>query len=132
MLARREALAAGYDAIVDGWDGVSRQPRPATRSDGRHALHLYAVVVDPQSVTVSRDHLVAAMRAENIGVAVHYEAVHRQPYYAGSLGARDEDLPGASHIGSWTISLPLSPDMTDGHVSDVLAATEKILGHYRR
>lgn len=132
MLADREVIASRYDAAIDGWEEVSRQPRYATREEGRHGLHLYAMVIDPERVTVPRDRLVAAMRAENIGVAVHYEPIHQQPYYSELLGVRDEDMAGATRIGSWVISLPLFPDMAAEDADDVLVACEKVLSHYRR
>jgi len=132
MLADRERIASRYDAIVDGWEGVSRQPRYATRDEGRHGLHLYAIVVDPGCVTVSRDRLIAAVRDENVGAAVHYEPIHQQPYYADLLGIGDEDMPGATRVGSWVMSLPLSPGMSERDVDDVLVATEKVLAYYRR
>ncbi len=132
MLARREYIAERYDAEVDTWEGVSRQRRPATRDEGRHGLHLYSIVVDPESVTVPRDHLLAALRAENIGAAVHYEPIHRQPFYADLLDRPDEDLPAASHLGAWVLTLPLCPEMTGADADDTLEATEKVLRYYRR
>jgi dTDP-4-amino-4,6-dideoxygalactose transaminase len=132
MLARREQLAARYDAPVDSWEDVSRHHRPATRSEGRHGLHLYSIVVDPASVTVSRDHLLAALRAENIGAAVQYEPIHRQPFYARLLDRPDEDLPSASHLGAWILNLPLFPEMTGNDADDTLEAVGKLLRYYRR
>ena len=132
MLARREQLAERYDGGVDPWENVSRQHRPATRDEGRHGLHLYSIVVDQDSVTVSRDHLLAALRAENIGAAIHYEPVHQHPHYVELLGASDDDLPQASRLGWSTLSLPLSPAMSDQDADEVLEACGRVLRYYRR
>jgi dTDP-4-amino-4,6-dideoxygalactose transaminase len=70
------------------------------------------------------------MEAENIGVGIHYEPVHAQPYYRERLGYRDVDLPNSSYIGERTISLPLSAGMTEEDVSDVCVALGRILRYY--
>jgi dTDP-4-amino-4,6-dideoxygalactose transaminase len=132
MLERREVLASLYDDGLRTVEGVSTQTRPTSRDVGRHALHLYAVTVDIDAHAMSRDHLLAALRAENIGAALHYEPIHTQPYYARTLGASDQDLPVASRVGSSILSLPLFPDMEDGDVADTLEALGKVLAYYRR
>jgi dTDP-4-amino-4,6-dideoxygalactose transaminase len=70
------------------------------------------------------------MEAENIGVGVHYNPVHAQPFYRKYLGCRDADFPNATYIGERTISLPLSAGMTEGDVSDVCDAFTRILRYY--
>ena len=132
MQSRREMIASRYDSEFDLVDGISRQPRPATRDDGRHGLHMYAIILDPGSTTVSRDHLLAALRQENVGAAVNYEPVHRHPYYAQALGISDEDMPNATDIGDRILCLPLSADIGDADADDVISATRKVLDYYRR
>ncbi|MDP1794461.1 MAG: DegT/DnrJ/EryC1/StrS family aminotransferase, partial [Acidimicrobiales bacterium] len=130
MLDRREGLASRLDGLIDSLDGVTQQARVADRSEGRHALHLYAVIIDPAAFRVDRNHLIAALRAENIGGAIHYEPVHRQPYYAERLGLPDDALPNSSRIGSNIISIPAQDSMSDADFDDVLTATERVLRYY--
>lgn len=131
MLERREGLAARLDGLVDSLDGVTQQFRVADRIDGRHGLHLYAVVIDPDAFRVDRNHLIAALRAENIGGAIHYEPVHRQPYYAERLRITDDALANSSHIGSHIMSIPAQDSMTDTDFDDVLTATQRVFRYYR-
>ena len=104
---------------------------PAAASpDSRHAYHLYTPLLQLEKISVGRHQIVAAMEAENIGVGIHYEPVHTQPYYREHLGYRDADLPNATYIGERTISLPLSAGMTEDDVSDVCTALALILRFY--
>ena len=69
----------------------------------------------------------AALQAENIGTGVHYRAVHLHPYYRDTYGYGRGDLPNAEWISDRTISLPLSPKLSDDDVDDVISAVTSIL-----
>jgi len=131
MLELRERYASRLDEVIDGIDGVRAQYRPTDRSEGRHGLHLYAVAIDGDAFRVDRNGLIAALRAENIGAAIHYEPIHRQPYYAEFLGQGDADLPGASQVGSSIMSLPAQASMTDTDLEDVVSAVSRVFDFYR-
>lgn len=99
-------------------------PAPATR----HAHHLYTVLIDPARTGISRDAFLDAMTAHRIGVGVHYLAIPEHPYYQRRFGWHPAMTPEATRIGRQTLSLPLSPGMSDGDVGDVIAAVYDILG----
>ena len=125
--AQRERLWSAYNQQLDGLPLIL----PDTGDpESRHAYHLYTPLLQLEKLSVARQQIVAAMEAENIGVGIHYEPVHAQPYYRERLGYRDEDLPNASYVGARTISLPLSAGMTEVDVSDVCAALARILHYY--
>jgi dTDP-4-amino-4,6-dideoxygalactose transaminase len=124
---QRERLWFAYDKNLAGLLVVLPQ-RAAVET--RHAYHLYTPLLQLEKLTVNRHQIVAAMEAENIGVGVHYEPVHSQPYYRERLGYSDVDLPNSSYIGERTISLPLSARMTQDDVVDVCAALGRILRYY--
>ncbi len=96
-------------------------------SHERHAYHLYTPLVRKDSKR-SRDQVLAALTAENIGVGVHYRALCDHPYYRTTLGWKRKDVPVAAGIGDGTISLPLSPALSDRDVDDVIAAFRKVMG----
>ncbi len=98
--------------------------------DSRHACHLYSVLLDAGGLTARRDKVVAALRAENIGSGIHYVPIHRQPYYRRRFGFQPDDFPNARFVGERTLSLPLSPAMTDEDGLDVCAALRRILRYY--
>jgi dTDP-4-amino-4,6-dideoxygalactose transaminase len=124
---RRERLWLAYNQRLDGLPLIVPEPGdPANR----HAYHLYTPLLLLEKLSVGRHQIVAAMEAENIGVGIHYEPVHAQPFYNDYLGYRDVDLPNASYIGERTISLPLSAGMTENDVSDVCTALARVLHHF--
>ena len=83
-----------------------------------------------EQLRATRDQIVAAMAAENIGTGVHYVPVHQQPYYKRRYRLSDSDFPNASKLGRSTLSLPLSADLTDENISSVCVALHRILGYF--
>ncbi|MHB9154923.1 MAG: DegT/DnrJ/EryC1/StrS family aminotransferase [Endomicrobiales bacterium] len=98
-------------------------PEPGTR----HALHLYTLLLDTDRLPVSRDEFLSRMTGAGVGVGVHYVALHLHPYYREALDCKPGDCPNAEWISGRTVSLPLSPKLTEEDVADVIAATRSIL-----
>lgn len=121
---RRRALWRKYDEVFAGLPlGL-----PAASEDGtRHAFHLYTVLVDEARCGISRDGFLDAMTRHNIGVGVHYVSVTEQPYYQQRFAWRPEDFPASTRIGRQTVSLPLTPGMSDDDADDVIRAVRAIL-----
>ena len=99
-------------------------------SQNRHACHLYTPLLHLERLSVGRREIVSAMEAENIGVGIHYEPVHTQPFYIERFGRDDDKSPNATYIGERTISLPLSAGMTTADVADASAAFRRIVQYY--
>ncbi len=126
---RRVALKARLDA---GLRDIAELTLPAERPGVGHAHHLYPVVVRTEVLTADRDTIMNAIQAENVGVGVHFRAVHLHPYYAERFGFRRGMLPHAEYYSDRTLSLPLYPKMTDGDADDVVEAVRKVISHFRR
>jgi perosamine synthetase len=126
-LARRREIAARYTAAFRELPGVIP---PATRPDVDSAWHLYPIRLDPVRLTADRAQIFRALRAENIGVNVHYIPVHRHPYYVEKFGYGGGEFPVAEDAYERLISLPMFHAMTDQDVSDVIRAVGKVVGHY--
>jgi dTDP-4-amino-4,6-dideoxygalactose transaminase len=126
---RRAQIWAAYDEAFADLPVIL--PAPPTNSM-EHARHLYTPLLDLDRLRVGRDEVLTALTAENIGVGVHYLAVHRHPFYQQSYGWRVGDFPSAEFVGDRTLSLPLSGGLSDEDVADVCAAFRRILLHYAR
>ena len=103
---------------------------PDTEPQSRHAYHLYTPLLMLEELRVGRAEIVAALEAENIGVGIHYVPVHQQPYYRQQLGFKDSDFPNATFVGERTLSLPLSPAMSEHDAADVVTALTRICRYY--
>ena len=130
FLAVRERYAALYDRELADLP-FDRQYRPPADGADRHALHLYLVLLRLDALSVDRDHVLRALRAENIGASLHYQAIHLHPYYQRVLPYRPGDFPVAERVAGCTVTLPLSPSMLETDARDVVRALRSILLRYR-
>lgn len=123
MMARRTALADRYDALLR--DLPLRLP--ARVPHRQSSWHLYAVEIDRTRCTATRAEVFAALRAEGIGVNVHYIPIHTQPYYR-ALGFEPGDYPAAERYYAGAISLPLFPALTEAQQDRVVDVLRRALG----
>jgi dTDP-4-amino-4,6-dideoxygalactose transaminase len=93
----------------------------------RHARHLYQVLVADEA-PIGRDELLDFMIKRRIGTGVHYRGVHLHPYYRDRYAIAPEALPVATDFSDRTLSLPLSPKVTERDQRDVVAALSGALG----
>jgi dTDP-4-amino-4,6-dideoxygalactose transaminase len=120
---RRAELWARYDDLLAGLP--VQTPAPA-EPDTRHARHLYQLTLDPDA-SLTRDQLLDELTARRIGTGVHYRGVHLHPYYRDKYGLTPEQFPVATAISERTLSLPLSPKVSDVDQDDVVRALVELL-----
>ena len=128
-VARRQAIARQYDEAFQRAPAVKPL---AVHGDVSHAYHLYVVRFELEALTADRAAIFRALRAEGIGVNVHYLPVHLHPYYQNKFGTGQGLCPVAEAAYERILSLPMFPAMTDDDVRDVVAAVQKVTGSYRR
>jgi len=119
---RREAIWNRYmEAFADLPIGLPTPPA----ADTRHAYHLFTIQIDEAGCGIARDAFLDAMNELRIGTGVHYLSVPEHPYYQQRFGWKPEQWPNAMRIGRQTVSLPLSPKLTDVDVARVIVATRE-------
>lgn len=127
-VASRQEIAARYDAAFDEHPAI----RPLVRRHGvEHAYHLYVVRLQLAGLQVDRAQIVRALRAEGIGVNVHYRPVYLHSYYRKRFGFGPGLCPVAEQAYEDIVTLPMFPTMTRQDTDDVIAAMQKVLEHYR-
>lgn len=118
---RRQAIWNHYGSVLrDSSLGLPASPTV----DTRHAYHLYTVMVDEARCGVDRDAFLDGMTEQGIGTGVHYLSIPEHPYYQQHFGWKPEQWPNATQIGRQTVSLPISPKLTDADVERVVAAIQ--------
>jgi perosamine synthetase len=125
-LARRREIAAQYKAAFRDLPAVVV---PTVREGVNPAWHLYPVRLNLEMLAVGRGEIFRALRAENIGVNVHYIPVHQHPYYRERFKSK-ESYPVAEDAYERLISLPMFHSMTVQDVEDVIHALHKVLRHF--
>ena len=128
-LARRREIAARYAAAFLQIPGVTS---PAVRPEANPAWHLYPIRLEVERLSADRAQILRALRAENIGVNVHYIPVHLHPYYRERFAYKGGEYPVAEYAYERLISLPMFHSMSDQDVQDVITAVRKVMQHYAR
>jgi UDP-4-amino-4,6-dideoxy-N-acetyl-beta-L-altrosamine transaminase len=126
-LSRRRKIADLYNAGLRDVPGLIL---PTVKNDVIPAWHLYPMRFDTSKFRVGRGEIFAALRAENIGVNVHYIPVHTHPYYRRSFGYEGGEYPVAEAAYETLISLPMFHSMSDEDGQDVIQAVEKVFRWY--
>lgn len=125
--ARRRELVAYYNKEFSLIPEVSYQydatPQDTTR-------HLYVLRFDVGALGKNRSFIFEALRAENIGVNVHYLPVYRLPYYS-DLGYEADCCPEANAYYEEAITLPLHCCLTDDDARAVVRAVKKVIAFCR-
>jgi perosamine synthetase len=124
-LRRRREIASEYARAFRDLPIVV----PPVREGMAPAWHLYPIRLNLESLSADRAEIFRALRAENIGVNVHYIPVHQHPYYRERFPGAGR-YPVAEDAYERLISLPMFHAMTDGDVADVIRAVNKVLNIY--
>ena len=120
--AKRRALAKHY---FEHWDrnlGCELPPEDFEQSN----WHMFQPLLPLDRLKITRGEFIERMKAKNVGVGVHYPAMHLFALYR-SLGFREGQYPAAERIGRSTVTLPLYPAMTNADVERVCAAVSDVL-----
>jgi dTDP-4-amino-4,6-dideoxygalactose transaminase len=124
FIKRRREIAQIYRQKLATISGI----KPLIEKDGvESAYHLFPILITKAPLAKNRKLVFDALRAENIGVQVHYIPVYKHPYYQTNVTSKNKpDCPNADQFYNAEISLPMFPAMTDKDIDDVVNALEKI------
>lgn len=92
----------------------------------QHAWHLFIIRVDEAACGISRDALMEALKAQDIGTGLHFRAAHTHKYYRERYPQLS--LPNTEWNSDRICSIPLFPDMRDEDVTRVIRALRHIAG----
>ncbi|MBR5224079.1 MAG: DegT/DnrJ/EryC1/StrS aminotransferase family protein [Clostridia bacterium] len=97
-----------------------------------HSRHLYILRIVPERLTISRDQFIEELKARNIGVSVHFIALHTMSAYTKRFGFKPEDFPKAYAFSESEISLPLYSTLSVSDAEYVAAAVLDICKKYAK
>jgi perosamine synthetase len=127
-VARRQEIARRYD---EAFSKIPSVEPLKVRDDISHAYHLYVIRFSVDQLRIDRAAVFAALRAEGIGVNVHYIPVHLHPFYREGFNTGPGLCPVAESAYEQLITLPIFPGMSDTDVGDVITAMRKVIEVYR-
>ncbi|MED4905496.1 UDP-4-amino-4,6-dideoxy-N-acetyl-beta-L-altrosamine transaminase [Parageobacillus thermoglucosidasius] len=121
FIERRREIASMYNEAFKTMDSVIL---PMQLERTQSGWHLYVLQLKLDKLKRSRREIFESLRAENIGVHVHYIPVYWHPYYQ-KLGYRKGICPKAERWYEQALTLPIFPKMTNEDVSDVIEAVKR-------
>ena len=125
FLATRRRLAARYLERLAGHELLDL---PVVEAGADPAWHFAFVQLRLDRLRVDRGDVYRALRAEGIGVNVHYIPVHRHTFYRERFP--EVSMPVAEAAYERLLTLPLFPAMTFADLDDVVAALDKVTNAY--
>lgn len=130
QMNKLDAFALRRREIADLYDkALSDLPlRPLARDpQGISGWHLYMIRLNLNEIRKTRREVFESLRAQGIGVNVHYIPVHVQPDYV-KFGFKAGMFPEAERYYEECITLPMFPAMKDEDIERVRASLVVALG----
>ena len=115
-----------------------------------HTWHIYQVMLKLENLRVDRDHIVKALKRENVLVLVAYPKVIYQtplfqkmigygkgcpwscPYYNKKVTYHNGLCPNAEYVAERIITLPTFSSLSDDDVLDITKAIKKVINYYKK
>lgn len=124
FVTQRHVIAKRYDELLAG----SVVKTPWQHPDTYSGLHLYVIRLQLDAVKTTHREVFERLRAEGIGVNLHYIPVYRQPYYQ-RMGFDQTDFPNAEAYYAEAITLPIFPGLTPEQQNEVVRRLLKPAGY---
>lgn len=121
-VARRHQLAARYYELLADLPITLPWQHP----EGYSGLHLFVIRLRLDTVSVTHRQVFESLRAQGIGVNLHYIPVHTQPYFA-RMGFAPDAFPQSQKYYREAISIPMFQTLTFAQQDEVVAALNKAL-----
>ena len=129
MQRRRFQAVNVYEEAFAGVPELRLQKTP---SYCHHSRHLYILRIVPERLTISRDAFIEQLKERNIGVSVHFIALHTMSAYTKRFGYKPEDFPKAYAFSESEISLPMYSTLSVRDAEYVADAVLEIVKRCRR
>lgn len=126
FLNRRREIVEVYNESFSQLSGVLMQEQ---LKDTLSSWHIYIIQLDLEKLKVDRSVIFNELRANNLGVNVHYIPVYYHPYYK-SLGYEKGLCENAEKLYERIITIPLYPTMTDDEVDYVIKTVNEVVSKY--
>ena len=98
------------------------------KENRKSAYHLYPILLKDEFVKHKKE-IFSKLRANGLGVQVHYIPVYKQPYYQ-NLGFKMDLCPVCEEFYSKEISIPMYPTLTDEDIGFVKEILYKVFGEF--
>ena len=122
----RRKIAKTYDEIFEDnpYFDVTLE-----KENRESAYHLYPILLK-EEYAKNKKEIFSKLRANGIGVQVHYIPVYKQPYYQ-KLGFKYDLCPVCEEFYKKELSIPMYPTLTDEDIEFVKDTLFKVIGDFK-
>uniref|UniRef100_UPI0040473F63 DegT/DnrJ/EryC1/StrS family aminotransferase n=1 Tax=Vibrio anguillarum TaxID=55601 RepID=UPI0040473F63 len=121
---QRESIVQRYNQAFINLPVVVPQ---ISNPDDIHSWHIYALQLDLDRISISRNEFIELLSDKGIGTSVHYIPLHRMPYWKERFCLEDDMFPISSKIADRVVSLPNYASMTEEDVTYVIESVRSII-----
>lgn len=121
----RRKIAKTYNEIFEDNSYFDMTIEKANRES---AYHLYPILLKDEFVKYKRE-IFSKLRANGLGVQVHYIPVYKQPYYQ-KLGFDMNLCPVCEEFYKKELSIPMYPKLTDEDIGFVKETLYKVISEF--
>ena len=123
IVAANEASYHAYAAAIEPIPGLSLLDYP---DDGHYNYQHVVMMVDEPTAGLSRDDLVAVLRAENVLARRYfYPGCHRMKPYSAMHEYAHVHLPVTDEVAARVVVMPTGPQLTEGGIASIGAILER-------
>ena len=106
------------DQLNKGLKDLTGLLTPVVKPDCTHVYYVYPIILDINTLGVSRDRIYAALQAEGVSVANRYQNIHLLPIYQKKIAYGSRSFPWSSDICKRDIDYrkgicPVAEDLND-------------------
>ena len=121
----RRRIAKGYNEIFDDNPYFDVTVEKDNRES---AYHLYPILLKDEFAKHKKE-IFTKLRANGLGVQVHYIPVYKQPYYQ-ELGFDNKLCPVCEEFYRRELSIPMYPTLTDDDIEFVNETLYNVIGEF--
>ncbi len=112
--------------LTKNLDGIKGITTPHTEKEVRHTFHQYSVLLDEDSLGISRDEFAYSLKEDGVGSSVHYPIpLHLQPVFKKSQESMESYLPISEDYSNRILSLPVHPSIKGDDLQNIIETIEK-------
>lgn len=91
-----------------------------------HAFHLFQIILQPKDdPKVYRMGFRDKLHQKGIGTGIHYKPIASFSIYKNLFNWNEKEWPSSKYFGERTLSVPLSPHLTDSEIERVISAVKE-------
>jgi dTDP-4-amino-4,6-dideoxygalactose transaminase len=117
-LASKEEIAQQYQSAF----GKIGLDYPKILPHSKHARHIFTIWAPRER----RDDFLSYLNDNQIGVGVHFRAIHLLKYYRETFGFKRGMFPIAEDIGDRTLTIPLYPKLQQEEIEKILRVVSEV------